>query len=115
MTTYESDRRISRRHLVKTGLRIRLWNSPAAGQKTESENLSDRGTFFATDEPLVIGSALQILLQMPEEITGKPTTLWRCTGHVVRLAPADSPGGKSGVGVQFDCYEIMGLETAMVT
>jgi len=30
---------------------------------------------------------------MPEEITGKPTTEWRCTGHVVRLEPVrNSPG-----------------------
>lgn len=55
----------------------------------------------------VIGSAIEVLVTMPEEITGEPTTEWRCTGHVVRLEPVETPPEKSGVGVQFDCYEIL--------
>jgi len=39
---------------------------------------------------------------MPEEITGKPATEWRCTGHVVRLQPVDAGRGKLGIGVEFD-------------
>ena len=31
---------------------------------------------------------------------------WRCTGHVVRVEEVRAPGGKQGVGVQFDCYEV---------
>lgn len=42
---------------------------------------------------------------MPEEISGEPTTEWRCTGHVVRVEPAKFPRGKCGVGVHFYCYE----------
>jgi hypothetical protein len=48
---------------------------------------------------------------MPEEITGKPATDWRCTAHVVRLEPVDTLRGKLGVGAQFDCYEIMRSRT----
>jgi hypothetical protein len=44
---------------------------------------------------------------MPEEITGEPTTEWLCTGHVVRVNPVNSSPGKLGVGVQFDCYQIL--------
>jgi Tfp pilus assembly protein PilZ len=107
MEVHVSERRISRRIHLKTALRVRIWKSGATEQRAESENLSERGTFFATDAPLAIGSAVEILLKMPEEITGKPTTEWRCTGHVVRLEPVDSRHGKLGVGVQFDCYEIL--------
>jgi len=106
------DRPNSRRHLLKTALRVRVWKSGSTERRAESENLSERGTFFATDAPLAIGSALEILVRMPEEITGKPATEWRCTGHVVRLEPAETPRGKLGVGVQFDCYEILRSKTA---
>ncbi len=106
------DRRNSRRHLLKTALRVRVWKSGSTERRAESENLSERGTFFATDAPLAIGSALEILVRMPEEITGKPATEWRCTGHVVRLEPVETPRGKLGVGVQFDCYEILRSKTA---
>jgi Tfp pilus assembly protein PilZ len=111
MEGYAIERRSSRRVQFKTALRVRLWKSGSTEQRAESENLSERGTFFATDAPLAIGSALEILLKMPKEITGKPATEWRCTGRVVRLEPADTPQGKLGVGVQFDCYEILRSKT----
>jgi hypothetical protein len=111
MQVYESDRRNSRRHMLKTALRLRVWKSYSSEERAESENLSEKGTFFSTDVPLALGSAIEILLSMPSEITGHPTTEWRCTGHVVHLEPVDSPNGRLGVGVQFDCYEVMCSET----
>jgi len=111
MEVHESDRRNFRRHQFKTPLRVRVWKSGPAERSAESENLSERGAFFATDAPLAIGSAVEILLKMPEEITGKPAAEWRCTGHVVRLQPVDISVGKLGVGVQFDCYEILCSKT----
>jgi hypothetical protein len=111
MVFYSADRRISPRLQIKTPLRVRVWKSGPAERRTESEDLSERGAFFATDVPLALGSAVEILLKMPEEITGKPATEWRCTGHVVRLQPIDTSRGKLGVGVQFDCYEILRSKT----
>ena len=107
MEAYISERRISPRLLFKTALRVRVWKSGPGEQSAESENLSEGGTLFATDMPLLIGSALEIHLKMPEEISGKPTVEWRCTGHVVRFQPTDISQGKLGVGVQFDFYEIL--------
>jgi PilZ domain len=107
MEVRASERRISRRLQVKTAIRVRIWKSGSTERSAESGNLSERGPFFAMDAPLAIGSAVEILVRMPEEITAKPTTEWRCTGHVVRLEPVETPRGKFGVGVQFDCYEIL--------
>ena len=115
MEVYVSERRISPRHLLKTALRVRVWKSGSTERRAESQNLSESGTFFATDEPMAIGSAVEILLKMPEAISGNPTTGWRCTGHVVRVElidTPDTPRGKLGVGVQFDCYEILRSKTA---
>jgi hypothetical protein len=99
------DRRITLRHNLKTALRIRLWKSSAPEQRSESVNLSERGILYATDSPPHIGTVVEVLLKMPEEITGEPTTEWLCSGHVVRIEPIDSPRGRLGVGVQFDCYQ----------
>jgi hypothetical protein len=107
MDVYAFERRISRRLQFKTPLRVRVWKSGPAEQFSESENLSERGAFFDTDAALVIGSAVEILLRMPEEVTGKPAIDWRCTGYVVRLEPIDASRARLGVGVQFDCYEIL--------
>ncbi len=108
MELYESERRISRRLKLKTPLRVRVWKSGSEEQRAESQNLSERGTFFATDAPLVIGSPVEILFKMPEEITGNPTTEWRCRGQVVHVGPNSSPrGGKLGVGVRFDHFDVL--------
>lgn len=117
MKVIAADRRITLRHNLKTALRIRLWKSSAPEQRSESVNLSERGILYATDSPPHIGTVVEVLLKMPEEVTGEPTTEWLCSGHVVRVEPIDSPQGKLGVGVQFDCYQIdrkLGPETEAV-
>lgn len=100
------DRRLTVRHNIRTPIRIRLWKSAIPEERGESENLSEEGILFATNSVIPVGTVLEILLKMPEMITGKPTTEWLCSGHVVRVEPIDSPRGKRGVGVQFDCYQV---------
>ena len=106
MKVAASDRRLTVRHNFRTPIRIRIWKSAIPEQGSESVNLSERGILFASDTSLPIGTVVEVLLKMPEEITGEPTTEWLCSGHVVRVNPIDSPGGKLGVGVQFDCYQV---------
>lgn len=106
----EEDRRRARRHNLRTAVRVRVWKSGTPEQKAESLNLSQRGIYFVTDAPPPEGETIEILLNMPQEITGEPTTEWRCTGHVMHTEPINSPHGKFGVGVQFDCYEVSRFE-----
>jgi hypothetical protein len=104
------NRRLSRRLCLKTPLRVRIWKSAAAEERAESLNLSQNGVYFATNSVIREGETLEILLNMPEEITDEPSTEWRCTGHVVRVERIDLTRGKLGVGVQFDCYEVSRAE-----
>jgi Tfp pilus assembly protein PilZ len=103
---FDHDRRLSQRYNFRTDLRVRVRRSDAGEQRAESENLSQRGVFFATNLQLSKGAALDLLVEMPEQITGAPPAQWLCTGHVVRVVPMDSPRGARGVGVQFDFYEV---------
>jgi len=109
MKISSSDRRVARRLSFKTPLRVRVWKSATPEEKAESVNLSQSGIFFASGAALREGETVEILLNMPEEITDEPSTEWRCTGHVVRVERAVITGGKVGVGVQFDCYEVSRL------
>lgn len=110
-----SDRRLSVRHKFKTALRIRFWKSKVPEERGESEDLSQKGILFATNSEMSVSTVLEILLKMPEMITGEPATEWLCSGHVVRVEPIDSPRGRLGIGVQFDCYEISrGMETLLI-
>lgn len=107
---FSRDRRFTQRHNFKTALRVRVWKSGLPEERAESVNLSQRGIFFASNSRIAEGEVVEILLKMPEEITGQPTTEWRCTGQVVRVESAASYQGKFGVGVQFYCYEASRFE-----
>lgn len=100
------DRRLARRHNLRTPLRVRVRRADAPERRAASENLSQRGVFFATDLMFSKGAAVDLLVEMLEVVTGVPSAQSLCTGHVVRVVPVDSPGGSHGVGVQFDFYEV---------
>lgn len=104
-TSSSRDRRFVQRHNIKTALRVRVWKSGLPEERAESLNLSQRGIFFLTDTRLAEGEIVEILVKMPEEISGEPTAEWRCTGHVVRVERSGLPGDKFGIGVHFYCYE----------
>ena len=105
INTLDQDRRSSPRHSVRTALRIRAWKTAVPEHRAESINVSLRGIYFATKTVLCEGEIVEVLLKMPEEVTGGPATEWRCTGNVVRVEPADSLRGNVGVGVQFYFYD----------
>ena len=104
-----TERRIAERFGLKIPLRVRIAKPAALEEIVESLNVSTRGISFVTDLPLCKGTPVHIAFEMPEEITHKPTSEWRCTGHVVHVQPNCSPQGATCVGVRFDCYEVLQL------
>ena len=103
---FRKDRRLAGRYKVKAPLRVKLWKSALPEQRAESVNVSQRGIYFETDSALREGETVEVFFNMPEEVIGEETSEWRCTGHVVRVEGSEATGGKVGVGVQFDCYEV---------
>jgi Tfp pilus assembly protein PilZ len=101
------ERRRSERHNLGIQLSVSVLNSAVPEQRTESLNLSAGGIYFATNLPLRRGTGVQLLFKMPAEITHMPASHWVCMGHVVHVRPVGAPNGWLGVGVQFDCYEVV--------
>jgi hypothetical protein len=105
MMMRRSDRRFAQRFILAVPLHIRGWHSSAPEQKAASVNLSESGVYFETDAAPREGAAVQVKIAMPREITGNPTTEWRCMGKVVRVSSI-TPGVTLGVAVRFDYYEV---------
>jgi|SRR4029077_16220587 len=96
------------RYLVRIPLRFRLLASPEMPEEiAESLNLSARGVSFATRFPLAVGTPIQLSLKVPEEVTGKPTSEWRCRGQVIHTRPIESNPGMVLVGVLIVYYEVV--------
>jgi Tfp pilus assembly protein PilZ len=101
------EHRHTERLKLRIELRVSVLNSTAPMQRTESLNLSSAGIYFITDLPFVRGTPVQLLFKMPPEVTHRAAANWVCTGHVVHVKPVGYGKGSLGVGVQFDCYEVV--------
>ena len=102
-----TERRLAERFGLKIPLRVRIAKPAALERTAESLNVSTRGISFATDLPLCKGTPVHLAFEMPEEVTHKPASEWRCTGHVVHVQPNSSPQRAICAGVRFDCYEVV--------
>ncbi len=72
-------------------------------EKTLVENISSTGVYFCLDSGVVIGSKLNLVIDMPEELGGKKTKLKLCIGGLtVRLEELDTKEKKQGVALRFE-------------
>jgi len=106
-----ADRRRADRHRLKIAVRLRTWGLSSSAGGGESVDISATGALLETELPVQVGSFFDLRLKLPEEITGQPTTEWRCKGRVVRLVSPMSLGYLSRVGVHFDWLDASGLLT----
>lgn len=101
------DRRSSQRHSVRIPLLLRIWESPDPEQMAEPVDLSERGALLETAARLRVGMRVDLQFKLSEEITGQPTTEWRCKARVVHIRPGSSLNSPSRVGVHFEwLYEL---------
>ncbi len=72
--------------------------------ETWTRDVSAKGIFLELEEPLAEGTRMQLTLQLPAEVTGKPVLL-RCVSRVVRVE--GQPDNKVGVGAVIESYEFI--------
>ena len=72
-------------------------------EKTKIENISSKGVYFCLDSGVVIGSKLNLVIDMPKELGGRKTKLKLCVGGLtVRLEELDKEEKKQGVALRFE-------------
>jgi hypothetical protein len=110
----KNERRLAARCNLKVPVRVHVPKSAVPEQWAESRNVSPQGICFATTLSMQKGMAVHVAFEMPEQVSRKPPSEWRCTGHVVHVQPGNSPQEATRVGVAFDCYEVLPLtQTSM--
>ena len=100
------ERRRSCRHSLRIPLRLGVWGSALPARHAQSLDISDEGALVETDLSVPVGALLDLRIELPEQITGQPTTEWRCKSRVVHLALGSSAGYAVKVGVHFDWLEV---------
>lgn len=100
------ERRRSVRHGLRIPLRLGVWGSSLPSRDAKSVDISEQGALVETDLPVRVGALLDLRIELPEEITGQPTTEWRCKSRVVHWALASSLDYPVKVGVHFDWLDV---------
>ncbi len=70
-------------------------------EKTVLENISSTGAYFTLDSSLVVGSKVNLAIELPDEITEGRKMKLCLDGITVRLEKKGSKTQKQGVAVRF--------------
>jgi len=68
---------------------------------TTIQNISAQGVYFCLDSGVVIGSKLNLVIDMPSELSGGEKLKLCLGGLTVRLEEPDAKGKKQGVALRF--------------
>lgn len=75
---------------------------------TKIENISSKGVYFSLDSGVIIGSKLNLVIDMPKELGGDKKLKLCLGGLTVRLEELDEKTKKQGVALRFHKkYKIM--------
>ena len=101
-----SERRTTQRFSMRLPLTVRWTTGAAVGETTtESRDVSSRGVYFFLSKDVKEGSAVEILLTLPNEITLAGPVRVRCLGRVQRTEPREE--GAVGVVAAIERYEFL--------
>jgi hypothetical protein len=70
-------------------------------EETQLENISSGGAYFSLDSGVVVGSKLNLYIELPEKLADGKRLRLRIGGITVRLEKPDPKSRKQGVAVRF--------------
>jgi c-di-GMP-binding flagellar brake protein YcgR len=70
-------------------------------EATKLENISSGGAYFCMDSGVVVGSKLNLIIELPRQLTEGKKMRMRLGGITVRLEKPDKKTKKQGVAVHF--------------
>ena len=101
----QSERRFLPRINLQIPIRLRQATKATPEHQCETINVSMLGAYFSIDVAPKVGQLVQVLIELPKNVTGKQTAHYCFTARVVHVEPDGPAQGKHGVGVNFYSYE----------
>ena len=83
-------------------------------EETLLENISSGGAYFTLDSGVVVGSKLNLFIELPEKLADGKRLKMRVGGITVRLEKPDKKSKRQGVAVRFsdDMFQIVPVKRA---
>lgn len=105
-----AERREARRFTMS--LPIRVLPSGAKGRElnTSTRDVSYRGLYFHAESKFSVGSEIEFVIILPQQVTQLSDVNIHCHGEIVRVEPSDN--GRMGIAAKISRYEFEQAATA---
>ena len=100
-----AERRVARRFTMSLPLRVLPRESRSPELRTRTRDVSYRGLYFLAEAQFEVGSEIEFVLTLPQQIAQNTDVDIRCRGEVVRVESASN--GQMGIAAKIDRYEFM--------
>jgi len=100
-----ADRREARRFNMTLPLRVLPHEAQHSELNAQTRDVSYRGLYFHAEAKFEIGSEIEFVITLPQQVTQATDVNIRCLGHIVRVEPDSN--GRVGIAAKIDRYEFM--------
>ena len=100
-----SERREARRFTMTLPMRVLSREANGPELIANTRDVSYRGLYFLTEAKFEIGSTIEFVITLPEQITQSGDVNIRCQGQIVRVEPTQN--GRMGIAAKIDRYEFL--------
>jgi PilZ domain-containing protein len=100
-----AERREARRFTMSLPLRVLAREDKEHELSAQTRDVSYRGLYFLADAKLDVGSEIEFVITLPEQVTQSGDVNIRCQGKIVRVEPSDN--GRVGIAAQIARYEFL--------
>ena len=100
-----AERREARRFTMSLPLRVLPREDTGREVDANTRDVSYRGLYFLTDADFKVGSEIEFVIILPQQVTQSGDVNIRCLGEVVRIEPTEN--GRVGIAAKIARYEFM--------
>ena len=100
-----AERREARRFTMSLPLRVLPREDTGREVDASTRDVSYRGLYFLTDADFKVGSEIEFVIILPQQVTQSGDVNIRCLGEVVRIEPTEN--GRMGIAAKIARYEFM--------
>ena len=100
-----AERREARRFTMSLPMRVYPRESKGREMEAHTRDVSYRGLFFVADANFKVGSEIEFVITLPQQVTQSSDVNIRCLGEVVRVEPTEN--GRAGIAAKIARYEFI--------
>ena len=100
-----ADRREARRFSMTLPLRVLSHEPHGPALDAQTRDVSYRGLYFLAEKKFDIGSEIEFVITLPEQVTQSGDVNIRCLGQIVRVEPTSN--GRLGIAAKIERYEFV--------